>query len=158
MKKILIVVVVLIVLGGGYVLMNGNKSGTMTPPASDSTMPATGTSGAEEKVVTTTTGTPGSLMEKGAAKEFTLDSSEFKFDIKTITVKSGDTVKLTLTNSGKMPHDWVVDEFTGAKTKKITNGQTDTITFVADKVGTYEYYCSVGQHRANGMVGKLIVQ
>jgi len=32
------------------------------------------------------------------------------------------------------------------------------VTFVADKAGEYEFYCSVGQHRANGMVGKLIVK
>jgi plastocyanin len=29
---------------------------------------------------------------------------------------------------------------------------------VADKKGTFEYYCSVGQHRALGMKGKLVVE
>ena len=103
------------------------------------------------------TGASGAMMEKGAAKEFTVDGFEMGFSMKTITVKKGDTVKITLTNSGKMMHDWVVDEF-NAKTKRIKNGETDTTTFVADKAGTYEYYCSVGQHRANGMKGSLIVQ
>ncbi len=90
-------------------------------------------------------------------KTFTLDSSEFKYDISEIRVKAGDTVKIMLTNSGKMPHDWKVDEFNAA-TKVIKNGEEDSIEFIADKVGTYEFYCSVGQHRANGMVGKLIVE
>ena len=73
-------------------------------------------------------------------------------------MKDRHPLPVTLTNSGKMMHDWVVDEFTGAKMKRVTNGQTGTVTFVADKAGTFEYYCSVGQHRANGMVGKLVVE
>ncbi len=56
-----------------------------------------------------------------------------------------------------MTHDWNVDEFE-ARTKQIKNGETDSITFVAGKAGSYEFYCSVGQHRANGMVGTLVVQ
>ncbi len=96
-------------------------------------------------------------VDTNQVKTFTLDSSEFKYDVTEIKVKVGDTVKITLTNSGKMPHDWKVDEFNAA-TKVIKNGEEDTIEFVADKAGTYEFYCSVGQHRANGMVGKFIVE
>jgi plastocyanin len=29
---------------------------------------------------------------------------------------------------------------------------------VADKNGSYEYYCSVGNHRASGMVGVITVE
>ena len=90
------------------------------------------------------------------AKEFTLNASSFKFDMTEIRVKKGDTVKITLNNTGGM-HDWVVDEF-DARTKQITDGQTDTVTFVADQAGEFEYYCSVGNHRAMGMVGTLIVE
>src|SRR3990167_8197907 len=91
-----------------------------------------------------------------SAKEFTLSASSFKYDITEIRVKKGDTVKITLNNTGGM-HDWMVAEF-DARTKQITDGQTDTITFVADQAGEFEYYCSVGNHRAIGMVGKLIVE
>ncbi len=52
---------------------------------------------------------------------------------------------------------WVVDEFDAA-TGKVRPGTPTSITFVADKAGTYEYYCSVGNHRAQGMAGKLIVE
>lgn len=140
----LILVLVLVVGAGAYVVMTKNK----TPVPVENAMPVNGASGVQETVVT----------EQGAVKEFTLDSSEFKYDVKTIAVKKGETVKLTLTNSGSMQHDWIVDELTGAKTKRIKNGETDTITFVADKAGVFEYYCSVGQHRANGMVGKITVE
>lgn len=132
MNKLLLVLVLVVVLGGGYYMMKGQMPAPEPEPAA--------------------------MVEKGEVKEFVLDSFEFGYDKKTITVKKGDTVTITLTNSGKMPHDWVVDEFTGAKTKQIKNGETDTITFVADTAGEFEYYCSVGQHRKQGMVGKLIVE
>lgn len=94
-----------------------------------------------------------SLLSK---KEFTFDGFDFGYDLKEIRVKEGDTVTINLTVSDGF-HDWVIDEF-GAATKQIRTGDTASVTFVADKTGTYEYYCSVGQHRANGMVGKLIVE
>ena len=71
-------------------------------------------------------------------------------------LRKGDTVKIVFKNSGGM-HDWVIDEFS-AKTKRIAANQEDTIQFVADKAGTFEYYCSVGNHRQMGMKGNLIVQ
>jgi plastocyanin len=32
------------------------------------------------------------------------------------------------------------------------------IEFVANKKGKFEYYCSVGEHRAMGMKGNLVVE
>ena len=66
-------------------------------------------------------------------------------------------MRITLTNGGTMPHDWRVDEFAAA-TAIVQPGQEDAVEFVADQAGTFEYYCSVGQHRQQGMVGKLIVK
>jgi plastocyanin len=55
-------------------------------------------------------------------------------------------------------HDWKVDVFDAATEKvRPENGMT-SVEFVADAIGTFEYYCSVGQHRAQGMVGNLIVE
>lgn len=54
-------------------------------------------------------------------------------------------------------HDFVVDELK-IKTAVINNGQEDFVEFTADKAGTFEFYCSVGNHRAMGMVGKITVQ
>jgi len=71
-------------------------------------------------------------------------------------VKEGDEVSITFRSVDGF-HDWVVDEFDAATEKVETDGET-TVTFIADKTGTFEYYCSVGQHRANGMVGTLIVE
>jgi plastocyanin len=89
-------------------------------------------------------------------KEFTVSGNNFEFDVKEIRVNQGDTVKLTFKNVEGM-HDWVIDEF-NAKTQVIGAGQEETIEFVADKTGTFEYYCSVGNHRTMGMVGNLIIE
>ncbi len=54
-------------------------------------------------------------------------------------------------------HDLVIDEF-NARTAQLQTGQSEIIEFVADQSGEFEYYCSIGSHRAMGMVGKLIVE
>ena len=106
--------------------------------------------------VTQASPVPTSSPDATNAKKFTVKGLNFSFDVKEIKVKKGDTVQIVFKNTEGM-HDWRVDEFSAA-TKKIKQGEEDTITFVADKAGTFEYYCSVGQHRAMGMKGKLIVE
>ena len=34
----------------------------------------------------------------------------------------------------------------------------EVLEFTADKAGSFEYYCSVGEHKAMGMVGTLKVE
>ena len=95
------------------------------------------------------------IVEEGEVKTFNLEAGMFYFSLKEITVNKGDKVKIVLNNAGGM-HDWVIDEFS-ARTPQIKAGETATIEFTADKTGTFEYYCSVGNHRQQGMVGKLTV-
>lgn len=87
---------------------------------------------------------------------FTISGTNFAFDVTEMRVKEGDTVTVNFESADGF-HDWVVDEFNAA-TEKVRPGTPTSVTFVADKKGTYEYYCSVGSHRANGMVGTLIVE
>lgn len=94
---------------------------------------------------------------KVAVKEFSITAKNFEFSEKEIRVKQGDKVKINLTST-EGTHDWVIDEFTGAKTSRINIGGSSSVEFVADKVGTFEYYCSIGTHRQMGMVGRLIVE
>ncbi|MEK7507779.1 MAG: plastocyanin/azurin family copper-binding protein [Patescibacteria group bacterium] len=102
------------------------------------------------------TATPPSEMNRPASqKEFTVNGQNFSFEPSTITVKKGDEVKITLT-SGDMMHDLKIDEL-GVATKILRAGEEDSVEFIADKIGTFEYYCSVGNHRAMGMKGILTV-
>lgn len=90
------------------------------------------------------------------AKTFTVTGSNFSFSANEIRVKKSDVVRVTFKNAEGV-HDWRLDEF-GAATKKLQAGTEETVKFVADKVGTFEYYCSVGKHREMGMKGNLIVE
>jgi plastocyanin len=122
-----------------------SKSSDSIPQAVQSTSPATQmetTAPSDEKMT--------------SVKEFTVSGENFSFDVKEMKVKKGDTVKVTFKNVEGF-HDWNLDEF-NTKTKVIKAGESETVTFVADKTGTFEYYCSVGQHRATGMKGNLIVE
>lgn len=95
--------------------------------------------------------------DEGITKKiFDVDSFAFGYSETEIRVKKGDAVTINLTNSGGF-HDWVVDEFAAA-TEQIAAGGNTSVTFVASETGTFEYYCSVGDHRTKGMVGKLIVE
>ena len=92
---------------------------------------------------------------------FVLSGENYKFmmdgaDNPELRVKAGDIVRIEFTSTNGF-HDWKVDEF-GAATERVQTGGTTSVEFVADKAGTFEYYCSVGQHRANGMKGNLIVE
>jgi plastocyanin len=89
-------------------------------------------------------------------KSFTVTGKDFSFSPNSITVNKGDRVVINFVNAGGF-HDLVIDEF-NAKTPQINSGQRATIEFIADKAGTFEYYCSVGRHREMGMRGNLIVK
>lgn len=91
-----------------------------------------------------------------AVKEFTVEGSSFKFVPNTMTVKEGDTVRVTFKNVGGT-HNFVLSDF-GVRTSVVPSGSQQVVEFVANKKGSFEYYCSVGDHRALGMVGTLIVE
>ena len=70
-------------------------------------------------------------------------------------MKVGDTVRITFKNADGL-HNLKLDDFQVA-TKQIKAGESETVEFVADKAGAFEYYCSIGNHRAMGMKGTLNV-
>ena len=155
---IIIGVVLLLLVGGGiaYFAMQQNTTPateTPTPAMSEDMMMESSPTGAMEAAVSPT----GEAMEaQGTVKSFTVTGRNFSFTPKEIRVNEGDTVRITFTNGGGT-HDFVLDEFDVA-TKTLQTGQSETVEFVADKAGTYEYYCSIGQHRQMGMVGNLVVE
>lgn len=91
---------------------------------------------------------------------FEVDSENFVFLIDgernpDMVVSEGDRVRVEFTST-QGTHDWVVDGF-GA-TEIISAGGSSFVEFVADQAGTFEYYCSVGSHRQQGMRGNFIVE
>ncbi len=134
-NKILTVVVLVVIVVVGWLLLKNDNTKITIPTDSAPVLTETNVS--------------------TSVKEFTVEGSSFAFAPKTMSVNKGDTVKITFVNKIGF-HDLVIDEF-NARTKQIKAGESETITFVADKAGSFEYYCSVGTHRAQGMVGTLTV-
>lgn len=96
------------------------------------------------------------VTENSKAKVFAVEGTNFAFSQKEIRVKKGDTVRINLTSKDGF-HDFVIDEFNAA-TDGVQTGESVSVEFVADKAGSFEYYCSIGSHRQLGMKGALIVE
>lgn len=149
MNKTYVGIIILVVIAAFlfFVLKNKRSEAPMAP-TEEATL--------ETSTEVTTTGEMEGIVAEEAVKEFTVSGNNFSFNPSTIKVKKGDKVKITFINSEGF-HDWVVDEF-GVATKQTQAPTTEVIEFTADKSGSFEYYCSVGSHRAMGMKGILIVE
>lgn len=101
-------------------------------------------------------GYEGMMSDKEVTHLVNLAAANFAFSQLEIRVKKGEKVEVTLDVKEGF-HDWTLDGY-GVKTKQMNAGGKETIEFIADKAGTFEYYCSVGSHRAMGMKGKLVVE
>lgn len=97
-----------------------------------------------------------SEAETAEVKTINMEAGAFYYLPAEIKVKKGEKVKIVFTSKDMM-HDFNVDEL-NIKSPIVKSGQTAEFEFTADKVGTFEYYCSVGQHKAQGQIGKLIVE
>lgn len=105
---------------------------------------------------------PDAALAAPLVKEFAMDSwmevvdgkMSAHFSLGEIVVKKGDTVKVAITNT-KGTHDFVIDAY--GVTVDTPEGETTIVEFVADKVGTFEYYCSKYNHRSIGQTGTLRV-
>ncbi len=148
MKKFIIFIIIVLVLIGGYMYFKKGKDDSTLKPFLAEDL---------NTEVSNATSTATSV------KEFSMNSwMETKdgkmsahFSLAEMRVKKGDTVRVTVTNTAGT-HDFVLDEF-GVKKDTPLNEPT-VIEFVADKVGTFEYYCSKYNHRQIGQKGNLIVE
>lgn len=162
------IIIVIVIIIGGVALYSGTQSSNPTENATttvdidnDGAMegmenPATSSPSTTDVNVSASTSVNVGGSSTGTVKTITVEGSNFKFMPSEIRVKKGDTVKIVFKNSGGF-HDFVIDEF-NVRTKQIQGGSQETVQFVATKAGTFEYYCSVGEHRQMGMKGNLIVE
>ena len=137
-----IIAVVILAVGGGVWMANKNSK---APKLQNS------------KLETPMTASPAPTPEAvtGNVVEVTVEGSNYKFSPSTINAKKGDTVRLTFKSVGGI-HDLTLDEFE-VQTSQLGDGEEEEVEFVADKAGTFEFYCAVANHKAMGMVGKLLI-
>lgn len=90
------------------------------------------------------------------AQTIMMDGSEFKYEPAIISAKVGQPVAVIYKNVGQYPHDFVIDELS-VKSQVIKAGETGTFTFTPSSAGTFAFYCSLPNHRENGMHGVITV-
>jgi len=91
------------------------------------------------------------------AVNVTITATDFKFDPATFNAAPGQTINITLKNTGPSDHTFV---FAPANFKMtVAAGKTDTKSFTAPAAaGTYDFTCDVAGHKELGMAGKLVVK
>jgi plastocyanin len=113
-------------------------------------------------------------------QSFAVTAKEFGFAPAQLTVTAGQPVELTFQNTGAVEHDWSVREIDLAGNPTAT-GETGSghmgdmhdapklhvaagpaaqgkLTFTPSKAGTYEFFCTVAEHKEASMVGTLTVK
>ncbi len=138
---------------------SSGNSATSTSDESTATNTPNSSTNTSEPAAQTPSSSGSQTESTVSKKSLNVNSYSFGYSTNTINVNPGDQVTLKLTNSGGK-HDWVIDEISGARTKIINGGQSDTITFTIPQSAagkTYKFYCSVGNHRALGMEGNLVI-
>jgi LPXTG-motif cell wall-anchored protein len=94
-----------------------------------------------------------------AAQTFNVVLTNFNIGGAPGQVRAGTPLVFNATSSG-LPHNLAIDG-NGVdlrpSTPNLMDGQSGQISFPALQPGTYNLYCPVGQHRANGMETRLVV-
>ncbi|OGK18059.1 hypothetical protein A2866_02925 [Candidatus Roizmanbacteria bacterium RIFCSPHIGHO2_01_FULL_39_8] len=146
MSPVMILVIIVVVALIGFLAMR-----VLTP----SQQPEMTQTAPTQAMTTEVSPTAGEAMTENAVT-FDVEGGSFYYKPNELKVKKGQKVTINF-KAVDLMHDFVVDEL-NVKSDTIKGGESTTFEFTPDKAGTFEFYCSVGQHRANGMVGTLIVE
>jgi uncharacterized cupredoxin-like copper-binding protein len=89
-----------------------------------------------------------------------LSAAEWAFNKTNPVIKAqlGDLVRIKVTNEGEIIHDFAVPALAPEGTDLIPPGAEEELTFVAKRVGEFDYLCTVPGHADLGMKGKIIVE
>ncbi len=157
------ILVLILVLVGGFLLMRSRDTATNPPAGGENSTEMTQQEGmtqadsdAPADADTSMKETSDSANEDVTMQTVTIEAGAFYYKPNVINAKVGDKIKVVMTSKDMM-HDFMIDEL-GVKLPITKSGETNEVEFTATKAGTFEFYCSVGQHRKNGQVGTLIVE
>lgn len=177
-KLIFSVALLVLLIGGGVVLVALDRESSNAPSnyadTNDSSitsqLPADNQESANSTSLAGSAGSENSdtptnggdlIQDEGTAtnsSNYTIDMRNFEFSIKQIKASPGEVITVNVTNSGGS-HNFVIAEL-NLTSRIITAGESDSVTFtIPEDAGgkTFEFFCSVGSHRAQGMVGQVIV-
>lgn len=120
-------------------------------------------------------GQPGELEHVSRTIEVTMDDA-MRFTPSQIHVKAGETVRFSITNSGKIPHEMVIGSLAELKEHAaemlampdmrhsepnmitLAAGQQGELIWQFDKATKVDFACLIPGHTEAGMVGKINVE
>ena len=121
-------------------------------------------------------GKPGDPAKVSRSIEITMDDT-MRFTPDTIKVKAGETIRFNITNTGKLPHEWVIGTMEHLKEHAETMrkmpgmahhrepnmmnlepGKSGSIVWEFGTAGTVDFACLVPGHMEAGMAGKVVVE
>tara|TARA_Y100000310_G_C20620702_1_gene783116 strand:- start:499 stop:945 length:447 start_codon:yes stop_codon:yes gene_type:complete len=143
----IILVLIVIVVIGGFLLLGNNE---------DKDVGELNIIPEQPEQQPTITPTPEPVEEESNIKEFTITAKKWDFEPSAIRVNEGDTVKLTI-KSIDVDHGFRLSAFDVSE--KLVPGEEVDVEFVADKKGTFRFFCNVfcGAGHSH-MEGSLIVK
>ncbi len=97
----------------------------------------------------------------GATQQPTVKALDtMKFEPATLSAKAGQSIQVTIDNTGQTIHDFTIEQGVPSKVQVIAQpGQKATMApFTIDKPGSYTFFCSQPGHEAAGMKGTLTIQ
>jgi plastocyanin len=96
----------------------------------------------------------------GETQTFEVGLSEFKLTPSTVRIDGPGTYTFHAVNNGSIEHALEIEGENGGKVEEETEtlgaGESGDVT-VELAAGEYELYCPIGNHRAQGMEGKVVV-
>jgi uncharacterized cupredoxin-like copper-binding protein len=95
---------------------------------------------------------------KQAAATVKISETDFKLDPANPKVDKAGTVEFRVSNDGKTVHALEVEGPKGeVETENLSPGKSATLKADLSEPGSYTMYCPVGNHRQQGMEGKVTV-
>jgi glucose dehydrogenase/plastocyanin len=134
-------------VGGGDTTEGG--AGTIEPA----------TPSAAGSVATATVSTDGAATPTADANgvlTLTIEAIDIAFSATTIAIPANTDVQLTVTNTGALQHDFMIDNppvYSG-----MIPSQASATVLLNLPAGSYQYYCTVEGHAEAGMIGTVIAQ
>ena len=163
-KKIIVGIFVAVAVAAAGIAAIVTKKGPIMPPKEPKAAETVPTQLTSTPSITAEPAKPEPALEVNAeatiavkgVKEFTITAKTWEFVPNTIAVNKGDTVRLKIT-SVDVAHGFNLADFNVNVT--LDPGETQVVEFVANKTGTFSFYCSVfcGEGHSQ-MRGELVVR
>ena len=108
----------------------------------------------------TTSAAPVATSPATSSGDVQVIARDYSFSGLDITPKAGDTLSITMRNTGQRPHDLEITGPDGAVAggvDTIDGGESKSASVALRAAGVYTYVCTIGSHAELGMKGSFTV-